>query len=230
MKTKKILSFVALVSIFAGYIAHADSTPDNFSFTPKTWANVNTDYTSNTITVKWIDAPVSIWITWGGTIIFLSGSGWSTVNKGDKFQVKLTSASTYNTKKTAIVTIWWIGAGFSVTTMKDDLNWIKFSTMSSVEPDMDIYSSIKIPSTVSWSLAVALSWSTTAQLKIIPKWFSGSTSPAWQTTWSVSAWDIVKIKIHTPNTYKTAAEADLMVSRWGAAYSIAFKITTKTKE
>ncbi len=94
-----------------------DTTPDAFSFTAVTDAELNTEHTSDAITVSGINVAVSIGVTTGGTLVVDdSDFSGSTVSNGQTVAVKLTSSSQPNTSVTATVTIGGVSADFMVTT------------------------------------------------------------------------------------------------------------------
>ncbi|HTF95543.1 MAG TPA: hypothetical protein VL995_05400, partial [Cellvibrio sp.] len=73
----------------------ADVTPDAFTFSPKNEATVNTEYTSDSITVKGIDIAVPVSIT-GGTYSINGGAytaSVGTVSADQTITVKATSGS-----------------------------------------------------------------------------------------------------------------------------------------
>jgi hypothetical protein len=96
------------------------TTPDPFNFTPQTGVALNTVITSNTITVSGINAPSPVSIT-GGTYSINGGAytsgGAVTVNNADTVTVRVISAGTNLSPRTATLTIGGVSGSFSVTTM-----------------------------------------------------------------------------------------------------------------
>jgi hypothetical protein len=94
------------------------NTPDPFSFTPQTGVALNTTITSNPITVRGINTPVSIAVINGSYSVnalpFVNIIG--SVNNSDTVLVNILSASTAGAVRTAMLTIGGVSAGFTVTT------------------------------------------------------------------------------------------------------------------
>jgi len=99
----------------------ADTTPNAFSFEPKTDAELGTEHTSNPITVEGIDTAVPITITGGEYSInegaFTSAAG--TVSVSNTVVVKATASSVKETVQNAVVTIGGVSATYAVTTIAD---------------------------------------------------------------------------------------------------------------
>jgi hypothetical protein len=96
----------------------ADTTPNAFSFVDVTGATLDTEYTSNTITVSGINTLTNISIT-GGTYsknggAYTSSSG--TVVSGDTVSVRVTSSSSYSTAVSTTLTIGGVSDTYTVTT------------------------------------------------------------------------------------------------------------------
>jgi len=93
-------------------------TPDAFSFTDVTDAELSTSYESNAITVAGISAPTPISITGGEYSIndgaYTSADG--TVSNGQTVKVRLTSSANYSMTRDATLTIGGVSDTFSVTT------------------------------------------------------------------------------------------------------------------
>jgi len=128
---KCIMIIIALIYTFLGVqmLFATDTTPNQFKFTAKTKADLNTVYTSNTITVSGIDtaAPISIV---GGTYSIKGGpytSAPGTVMNGNTVNVRQTSAGSCSTKTDATLTIGGVSATFSVTTAPPDTEPKKFA-------------------------------------------------------------------------------------------------------
>jgi len=99
----------------------ADTTPNAFSFEPKTDAELGTQHTSNLITVESIDTAVPISITGGEYSIndgaFTSAAG--TVSVSNTVAVRATASSVTETVQNAVVTIGGVSATYAVTTITD---------------------------------------------------------------------------------------------------------------
>ena len=99
-----------------------DSTPDTFSFTPVTNAELNKEYPSAPITVNGIDTPVPVSITGGLYAInngaFTAAAGTVSVNQ--TITVQVTSGNDTETITSATLSIGDVKGTFTVTTKPDE--------------------------------------------------------------------------------------------------------------
>lgn len=98
-----------------------DNTPNAFAFTDVTGQQLAAVITSNTLTITGIGpAPVSVSVTGAGSPqISINGGAWGTsgsISNGQTLAVRLTSAATSNTARTATVTVGTVSDTWSVTT------------------------------------------------------------------------------------------------------------------
>lgn len=98
-----------------------DNTPNAFAFTDVTGQQLAAVITSNTLTITGIGpAPVSVSVTGAGSPqISINGGAWGTsgsISNGQTLAVRLTSAGTSNTARTATVTVGTVSDTWSVTT------------------------------------------------------------------------------------------------------------------
>jgi len=111
----------------AGKCQATDTTPDAFTFTDVTGVPLNTEQTSNAITVNGITAPAAISIV-GGEYELNSSGPWSssagTVVSGDTVRVRHTSAATYSTAVNTTLTIGGVSDIFTSTTLGPDLTGV----------------------------------------------------------------------------------------------------------
>lgn len=95
-----------------------DTTPNEFSFTPKTQASWNTQYESEQVIIDGINVPVPISITGGEYSIdggdFVSIEG--TISNGQALTVRLTSSTELETQLDAVVSVGDITGAYSVAT------------------------------------------------------------------------------------------------------------------
>jgi len=173
-----------------------DTTPDSFSFTSETNANMSDDYFSDTITVSWINTASPITITWGeydinGSNSYTSSAGNVTV--GDTITLKNTASASPNTTTNAVLTIGWVSASYSVTTVPTD------STPSSLDPI--VIDDINVPVDISVS------------------WWEYNINGG---TWTSSSWvgaindgDVVLVRNTSPNTWWASNSITLTV--WGVS-------------
>lgn len=101
-----------------------DSTPNSFTLNSVVNAEMSTSYTSNIITITWMNTmtwiTTSIWsliINWIDIWLSWSVNSWSTV------AVKLTSSPSYNTLVNASINVGWYSTTFSVTTKQQSTWW-----------------------------------------------------------------------------------------------------------
>ena len=107
----------------------SDTTPDSFTFTAVTNADVDAVVESNSITVDGINAAATISIT-GGEYKVASGdysTSNSTVTDGQSVTVRLTTAENGNQTSEATLTIGGVSSTFIVTTRPDDTTPDTFS-------------------------------------------------------------------------------------------------------
>lgn len=141
-----------------------DSVPDNFSFTSVSSSELNTAYTSNTITVTWINT--STWITTStGTLIinWIDSPGQSTVSNWNTVAVRINSSASYSANSSAIVTIWWVSSTYTVTTKWTPVavstwwgGWMVTTTPTCLDSQLIcknwVYETISWISCISWNL------------------------------------------------------------------------------
>lgn len=98
-----------------------DNTPSAFAFTDVTGQQLAAVITSNALTISGIGpAPVSVSVSGAGSPqISINGGAWATsgsISSGQTLRVRLTSAATSNTARTATVTVGTASDTWSVTT------------------------------------------------------------------------------------------------------------------
>jgi hypothetical protein len=106
-----------------------DTTPDAFSFTDATNANLSTVTTSNSITVSGIVAPAAVTATNGATFS-INGGAYGTsgnINNGETLTVRLTSSGSFSTAVNTTVTVGGVSDTWSVTTLAADTTPDAFS-------------------------------------------------------------------------------------------------------
>ena len=137
-------------------IVIVDTTPDAFTFIPVTDAELNTLYSSNTITVSGISAPTPISISGGEYAI--NGAAFANsnniVNNNDTVVVRQTSAAAFSTLSQVTLTVGDVSAPFNVTTMGDQnafgfLNRFNVAPNSVVTSNSVLVSGINEPSSIS---------------------------------------------------------------------------------
>jgi hypothetical protein len=105
------------LSLFA-FAAVADTTPDSLTFTSVTWAEITTQYISNTVILSGINAPTAISIVGGeysiNSGVFTTAPG--TINSWNTLSIRSLSAASFSTVTNATVTIGGIAGSYSITT------------------------------------------------------------------------------------------------------------------
>ena len=95
-----------------------DSTPDSFSFTDVTNAEIGADYISNSIVIAGTNTGSTISVTWweynvnGGSYTTTAGS----VSSGDAITLKVTSSSYYSVANNVVLDIWGVSDTYTITT------------------------------------------------------------------------------------------------------------------
>jgi len=102
-------------------VTTGDATPDAFTVAPLTGQALNTQVTSAAVTITGITAPATVTVSGEGSPQFsVNGTTFrstaATITNGQTLRVRLTSASTTDTKRTATVTVGGVPATFEVTT------------------------------------------------------------------------------------------------------------------
>jgi len=130
----------------------SDSTPDTFSFTDQTGADLDSKVSSNLITVSGINVSTPISVSGGGFSV--NGDAYtstnSTVNNGDSVTVSLTTANDYNVTTEATLTIGGVSDVFRVTTQDNliDNTPDAFSFVDQTDVEID---SVNISNTITVS-------------------------------------------------------------------------------
>jgi len=108
-------------SVEARFFKFGVNTPNQFTFTDVTGASTNTQYTSNTVTLSGSFTATTATLTGTGSpTMSINGGSFSsssaTVSSGDTIQVRLTSAGTAGTSRSATVTVGETSDTYTVTT------------------------------------------------------------------------------------------------------------------
>lgn len=98
-----------------------DNTPNAFAFTDLTGQGLAATISSNTLTINGIGpAPVSVSVSGAGSPqISINGGSWGTtgsISNGQTLRVRLTSANTSSTARSATITVGTVSDSWSVTT------------------------------------------------------------------------------------------------------------------
>ncbi len=124
----------------------ADTTPDAFTFTSETNAEVSTQYESNTITVTGVDAGINIPISITGGEYSVNGGAYTStagnVLLNSTVQVRRTSSSSYSTTVGVSLDIGGFVAPYNIETRAADItpDTFTFTPVSGAEPSVYIES------------------------------------------------------------------------------------------
>lgn len=197
-----------------------DSSPDIITFTPINNAELNTLYSSNTITIAGINTWISVSINTGQYRI--NWWSWilttSIVNSWDTIQLRLTWSNTFSTTKSMTLTYWDKSSNFTVTTRYIDSipNTFTFNDITNAELNT-VYTSnvVTILWLETWYFFTAII--TTGQLtknNILVSWLNTG----------VQNGDSLSIILTSSPSYSTTINAILTIWSGSDTYSI----TTKT--
>jgi uncharacterized protein (DUF1330 family) len=120
--TNTALSIGGVSDTFSSTTLASDTTPNPFAFTDQTNVALNTQVTSNTITVQGINAPAAISVT-GGQYNINGGAFTSvvgTVSNADTVSVRHTSSTLSSTVTNTALSIGGVSDTFSSTTLASD--------------------------------------------------------------------------------------------------------------
>ncbi len=157
-----------------------DATPDAYTFTAQTNLQRSTQVDSAPITIQWINQPTAVTVT--GGLVSINGGGFAssgTISNGQSLVVRLTTSANYNTPTFAAVTVGWVAATFTATTLANgaptlaavsDVNLTSGTAGSIVLPagsdtagDTLTYSMTNLPAGFTFTPATrTLSWTTAA--------------------------------------------------------------------
>jgi len=151
-----------------------ETTPDAFSFTPRTQVSPSATVTSNAITVSGLEAPASISVR-GGTLV-VDGSAFTgaTVANGQTVAVQVRASSRYATTTTATVTIGGVSVDFAVTTRTPNTTpgSFSFTAQTGVDPGATVTSNAITVRGLEAPTSIAVSGGT---LVVNGRAFSGAT-------------------------------------------------------
>lgn len=98
----------------------SDTTPDAFALVASVNAPISATAEAS-IVVSWINAPSPISVSWATGQYSINWWAWTSdpgvVNNWDTVNVRHTTASTYATTTNTVLTIWWVSATFTSTTV-----------------------------------------------------------------------------------------------------------------
>lgn len=184
-----------------------DTTPDSFSFIDVTEADLSTEYTSNGISVSWINASANISISgWeydiNGSRVYTS-SAW-TVDSGDTISVRLTSSASGNTPVSATLTIGGVSDTYTVTTYTLDTtpNVFSIGDISWANTDEQYTSDPIVINGINTSTNISI-WS----------WWEYSVN-GWSWTsasWNVDEFDEIRVRYTASNSWSTSVSTTLTV-------------------
>ncbi len=203
-----------------------DKAPDQFSFgTPVPGAELNGTYTSPEVTIQGINSASTLTFSNNGLYRKFTNGSWgsyttqeTTVIAGDKIQIQLQAASTFNTLRQGTVSIGGVSASYSVTTLQQDTtpDQFYFTDVSNAEPNI-LYTSNQI--TIGGTNSASnVSFSGSGEYRK----FNGTTWSAWGTgTTTAVSGNLFEIRITAAPTTGTPREGTLNVGGISDTYTVA---------
>ena len=137
-----------------------DTTPNNFSFEPRTDVELGVQVTSNSATIQGIDVEVPVSIE-GGEYSLDGGSFTNqngTLAQGQSLVLRLISAEEFGTQTSATVTVGAVNARFEVTTEARDTTPESFNLASAVGVELgeEVFSDVITVSGINTAVPVAV--------------------------------------------------------------------------
>lgn len=192
-----------------------DTTPDAFTFTDVTTANLNTAIESNTITVTGVTAGVDIAISVsGGEYAVDTGSGFggytsaaTSVQLNHQVKLRQTSSASNATTTDCTLTIGGVSDTWSVTTESVDITPDQFT--------LNTVTSVPLSTVVESTEITVLGISAASPISVVNGQYAVNTGAgfgAWQTSaGTVSLNDIVKVRHTSSASYETNTQTDLTI-------------------
>lgn len=119
-----ILTIQGVSDTFTVTTVPPDTTPDPFTFSIVSDAELNREYISNPVTITWINAPTSINISGGGGRYNINGWPWrnnaGTVNQWDVITVRLQSLVSGNSNVSTSLNVGWYVVAYDITSLNPD--------------------------------------------------------------------------------------------------------------
>lgn len=184
----------------------ADTTPDAFSFSNVSNAELSTLYTSNTITITGINSPTAV--TSNASIIYINGisvpSG-STINNGQTLSVAGYSSGSLSTGTSYTVTVGGTGTTWTITTraLKTTPTWGSITpTINNATPNTYYYSDIIYVSNLepnyTFTVSIATSNIVSGSLDAATSSLTGSYSASRNVTTDGSGNLVIRLRALTP--------------------------------
>ncbi len=194
----------------------ADITPNAFSFIDVTNAEVDTSYTSNTVTITGINTATAVSIV-GGEYRVNSGAWTSfdgTVVEGDVVEVRRNSSTQFSTAVAATLTVGTYSDAFDITTIAADITPEPFSFIDVTDAQVDTsYTSNTVTIT---------GINTTTAISIVGGEYRVNGGSWTSAAGTVLDGDVVEVRRNSSTQFSTSVAATLIVG----TYSDAFDITT----
>jgi subtilisin-like proprotein convertase family protein len=196
-----------------------DLTPDTFTIAPVTNAALGVEVPSAAFTVTGINTPVPISVIGGKYQIdsapFTSSSG--TVSAGQTVKVSLLSSSTFDTSKTASITVGSLTAQFSVTTRQADTTPDAFSFTPVVNAE---------PNALLASASATITGIDSSAISITGGQYSINGGTFTNQAGTINNNQTVTVSLIASQNFSTAASATLTIGGVSATYTI----TTRAKD
>jgi len=160
-----------------------DNTPDAFSFTDQTGVALNTQISSNTINITGITGSVPVSISGsGGPEFRIDGGSWVTngsITNGQTLQLRLTSSASFDTIRSATVTVGTENDQWDVTTVVQDTtpDAFSFTDQTNVALNTLITSNSVTINGIAGTISVSVSGAGSPQVRVNGgSWTTGPTT------------------------------------------------------
>jgi hypothetical protein len=199
---------------FTWTVTVKDTVPEPLTFTAVADAALNAPVTSTTLSITGINAATPISITGGKYSInggaFVSTAG--TINKGATITVQLTSATTFSTVKSAVVTIGGVKGTFKVTTAALDTvpDAFAFTPQTGVTPETLITSNTITVTGINSAASISISGGT---YSINGGAFTSAAS-------TVSSGKTIRVNVLSALDYDSSASATLTIGGVSATFTV----------
>ncbi len=220
-----ILSLIFAISACGGGGgSSSDTTPDSFSFTAETAAELGEQVESASVTITGIDKAVSISVS-GGEYSINGGSftgAAGTVSNGQSVQLRLTASDEFSSAASATLTVGGVSGTYTVTTIDRDITPENY--------DIDPRSNVALASQQTSSPVTISGINDDAPISIDGGEYSIAGGSFTSDAGTVSAGDEVLVRVTASALFSTPVTATLSVGPSGATVDAAFTVTTLAQD
>ncbi|MEP2651221.1 MAG: BspA family leucine-rich repeat surface protein, partial [Paraglaciecola sp.] len=213
-----IFYLLAVVGLSAcgssGETQDADNTPDIFTLEAQFDVALDTQVTSDNITISGIDSPATISIE--GGLYSINGDEFSSqvssVENGDTVTVQLTSAASFETSTSLEVTIGDVSGTFEVTTESADISPLAFNFTAQTSAPLN--------SNIASSTIVVSDINTVAPISISNGQYSINGGGFTSLSGVVNNGDTVQIQLTSSNVISTKISATLTIGDVSSSFGV----------